>query len=68
MAVDRQGVVTDASFAAKRLVMGIDGAPVRSRAGKLLLHDCSCDTLRSLGYVMYARISVLMCLQQRFFV
>ena len=49
VAVDRQGVVTDASFAAKRLVMGVDGSPLRSRAGKLLLHDCPCDTLRSLG-------------------
>eukprot|EP00903_Cladosiphon_okamuranus_P011244 g10608.t1 len=51
VAVDREGVVADASFTAKRLVMAVDGSPMRSRAGKLLLHDCPCDTLRSLGSI-----------------
>ncbi|CAN0114212.1 unnamed protein product, partial [Hapterophycus canaliculatus] len=49
--VDREGIVTDASFAAKRLAMGVDGKPLRSRAGNLLVHDCPCDTLLSLGSI-----------------
>ncbi|CAN0525277.1 unnamed protein product, partial [Ectocarpus sp. 8 AP-2014] len=31
--------------------MGVDGAPLRSRTGRLLVHDCPCDTLVSLGSI-----------------
>ncbi|CAM9798209.1 unnamed protein product [Scytosiphon promiscuus] len=51
VSVDRDGTVTDASFAAKRMAMGVDGEPLRSLAGNLLLHECPCDTLRSLGSI-----------------
>ncbi|CAN0005819.1 unnamed protein product, partial [Ectocarpus fasciculatus] len=51
VAVDREGVVREATFAAKRMAMGVDGAPLRSRTGRLLVHDCPCDTLVSLGSI-----------------
>lgn len=56
ISVDREGVVTDARFAAKRLVLGSGGAPLRTRAGRLLMQDCTCDTLRSLGWARRRRL------------
>lgn len=56
MSVDREGNVTDAGFVAKRTVLGVDGAPLTTRSGKLLISDCSCQTLRSLGWAKIPKI------------
>ncbi|CAM9944242.1 unnamed protein product [Ascophyllum nodosum] len=51
VSVDREGNVTDATFAAKRFLLGAGGAPMTSPSGKLLLCDCPCETIRSLGSI-----------------
>ncbi|CAM9206673.1 unnamed protein product [Choristocarpus tenellus] len=51
VSVDEQGVVTDAAFVAKRVLLGAGGDPVLTSGGELMLYECSCNTLKSIGSI-----------------